>query len=307
LLRSLANTFPPSRSLRQSPSMSQCSIALLLLGFALKASPAMAARHSDMDMAIDLDFEAVSAGLVAHSSELLRKYANFSMNEAKVRSVLAQKTELHGAVHAHLAHLESQDMTTKDAYMKLSQLRMKLKQRAQNDLKDVGVKLDASTGSKTQCRCFVEGVKFQDSKLKLVDLDEESVHFDHCSHGCFEQCNSDYKYKFDPDEARVLGAEIGGISRKVAQCEDGECKCLDATQSKDRLVHANAVLTWLNENRPVKMDVVRVPNPHAGMNSAPNEYDDEDDCLRSCKYSCNDMERGSIEIDLEAMCIDEWH
>lgn len=267
----------------------------------------MAARSRDMDVAAELNLDSVSAGLVAHSSELLRKYANFSMNEAKVRSVLAQKTELHDAVGAHLAHLESQDLSTKDAYMKLSQLRMKLKQRAQNDLKDVGVKLDASTGSKTQCRCFVEGAKFKDSKLKLVDLDEEAVHFDNCKYGCFDQCNSDDKYKFDPDEARVLGAEIGGISRKVAQCEDGECKCLDASQSKDRIATANAVLTWLNENRPVKMDVVRVPNPYAGMNSAPNEYDDEDDCLRSCKHNCDDMERGGIEIDLEAMCIDEWH
>jgi hypothetical protein len=264
-------------------------------------------QQSSQADSIDEELRRVDAGVVAHSSELLHRHTKHSMTENEVRSVLAQQPELRDAVSAHLTHLQSEDQSKMDAYMKLEALRMKLRQRAHKGLKVAGLELDKSTGSKTQCRCFVEGAKFTDSKLKLVDLDEEAEDMDDCARSCFGKCGGDRKYKFDPDEARVLGAEIGGISRKVAQCEEQECKCLDATQSKTRIETANRVLTWLNQDKRVAMDVVRLPNPHGGKNSEPNEYDNEKDCLHKCKQNCDDFERGDVELDLEAMCIDEWH
>lgn len=250
-----------------------------------------------MNAARNQELQRAGDGAVAHASALLHKYTKYSMTEDEVRDVLEQQPELHDAVSAHLANLQSKDRSQND------ELRMKLRQRAQKGLATVGLQLDKSVGGKTQCRCFIEKASFSGAKLKLVDLDSEGYQSDCEAGACFDACGGDDKYKFDPDEAEALGAKIGNTPRKVAQCEENECKCLDATQSMERIKNANKVLTWLNNKvfgNDVKLDVVHEPK-NGG------EYDDPTQCLQKCRYDCEDLETDDIEIDREAMCIDEWH
>jgi len=243
----------------------------------------------------------VDPDLVAHGSALLHRFTKYNMSDDEIHRVLAEKQELHAALAAHRAHLKSEKIQGA-AYKKLVQLRHELRQRARNHLKDTGMKLDASTGGKTQCRCFVEKVGFMDSRLKLDDLDSEDEDGD-CEHTCLRACgNDEAKYKLDSDQATTLGIDTDGYSMKVAQCKGG-CKCLDVLTSVERIENANIVLTYLAE-QTVQLDVVKTPCLSCGLNEAPNEYSDEVECLERC--NCNDFDYGDIDLDLEGMCVDEW-
>jgi len=239
----------------------------------------------------------VSDGVVAHASALMRKYTKHSMTDDEVRDVLAQDHELSDAVKAHLANVHSEDRSRKE------EVWMKLRQRAQKGFAAAGIRLDKSVDGKdkTQCRCFIEKIKFRDNTLKLIDLDGEGN--DYCHQTCFARCKSDEdKYKLDPgEEANALGAEITSPVA-VAQCEGGECKCLDVEQSQQRIEQANGIMGWLDkEHQKVQIDAVHPPNGRA-------EFDSEEDCLRGCGASCGDFQApGGIKVDLEAMCVDEWY
>ncbi|CAJ1346391.1 unnamed protein product, partial [Effrenium voratum] len=171
--------------------------------------------------------------------------------EEEVQRVLDQHGDLKEAVGAHLNFTE----TRLPASLVQGDLKSALLERARAALGDKGKALDGTVHGKTPCRCFIEKIKILGQKVQLADLDRERVGYS-CASSCMNRCSGDSKYKMDPHEAgrslrsrrrmgfatrqaRVLGADGVHQAMKVGQCEDGECKCLDATQSVQQVRWAN--------------------------------------------------------------------
>ncbi|CAJ1453654.1 unnamed protein product [Effrenium voratum] len=231
----------------------------------------------------------------AHAFQMVRRYTKLQMTEEEVQRVLDQHGDLKEAVGAHLNFTE----TRLPASLVQGDLKSALLERARAALGDKGKALDGTVHGKTPCRCFIEKIKILGQKVQLADLDRERVGYS-CASSCMNRCSGDSKYKMDPHEARVLGADGVHQAMKVGQCEDGECKCLDATQSVQQV-------RWANERLRTRLDVVVLPAPHYAANEPPNQYNSPEECLNSCgRYSCRDQQMGAYEIDWEGMCIDEW-
>jgi len=208
-----------------------------------------------------------------HAMHLVAKHGDGNFSEAQVGKALDGAAELQQAV---AEHLEASQVPAK-----LAGVNAMLIQRAGATLgKEKMKSFDKVLRDKTPCACMAVNY----NHIHLADLDKEGDwgDNDHCGKRCPAVCHSESKYKMDPGEAEEIGAEDVTESMSASKCEDGSCKCLDATQSV-RNVRANG-FTDISHNMET--------------HSSPRQ------CLDSCADTCDDYDQPGC--DWEGVCMDEW-
>lgn len=221
-----------------------------------------------------------SAEMLKKAQALIQKHTPEAVSKILTEDKLTSLLEQHGEVRAALSTIDPEFTLREHKTMK------HLYKRAIGALdKSTVALLEESTRGKTPCVLMLEEYR----GTELVDLDKigdlGSKHT--CNHRCISGCKRRSKFNINRDELRILGQDpdapglngnqIGG------QCEhDGDCKCLDATQSCNRI-------------RQVQQSMGRFD-----VSSVYHTYEDESDCMSSCPVRIN--QRGA---EWRGMCFDE--
>lgn len=237
------------------------------------------------DTAETLEIEAnqsapFSAEMLKKAQALIQKHTPKAVSEILTEDKLTSLLEHHGEVRAALSTIDPEFTLREHKEMK------HLYKRAIGALdKSTVALLEESTRGKTPCVLMLE----EYGGTELVDLDKigDLGSKRTCNYRCLSGCKRASKFNINRDELRILGQnpdapgldgnQIGG------QCEyDGDCKCLDATQSCRKIERV--------AERFGRFDVSTVYHT----------YEDEGDCMNSCPVKIN---QGGAEW--RGMCFDE--
>jgi len=241
--------------------------------------PLDATSAVEMDMALKSSMDgaagASSEALAMHARNLLAMFTNLSGSDGldgKIRSTLAQSEPLRQVLSEDMADVSRRSDSVRAAMLERAKVAMSHEDSAQ--LESSLLRKDS-----TPCACFAESW----NGYPLADLDR-SGGYGNCEFSCNDRCKREYKFKFDPDEARFVGAD--GVYQPVtaSQCKGG-CNCLDATQTVQQVRAAKNF------------------NPNLDIVYTAQVFMTENECLSTCPYSCPDRNG----IDWEGLCIDEYY
>jgi len=206
-----------------------------------------------------------SPDMVKKATALVQKHAPKAsevLTETKLQSLL----ENHGELREGLSGIDSNsDATNMNDYQTMKHLYKRARRVLDTP---TAALLETATTGKTPCVLMIEKVQGED----LVDLDKIKDLGDKwsCNKRCLGKCKRKSKFNIDRHEMRILGQDpdAQGLSGNQigGQCEhDGDCKCLDATQS-------TGTIQDLQRRFRRRFDVSKVHHT----------YEDEAECMDQC-------------------------
>mmetsp|Transcript_104987 Transcript_104987/g.318552 ORF Transcript_104987/g.318552 Transcript_104987/m.318552 type:complete len:502 (-) Transcript_104987:201-1706(-) len=238
-----------------------------------------------------------------HAIKLLRRAGVLGLNREDVEAHLAKHADLRRAVSGHLAAETAGKASdaARFAAALLQRARPALAGRASSATLDAAVagKEDDDDADETGCTCFLEEIETEtwygdEHEIKFADLDGagEFEDLEECARKCPKACHAALKFKFDPSEAKVMGAPGAHVPMTASKCsDDGECKCLDATETTRKVKE-------YRERESKTIDIADLKQT----------YGSSEECLKECE--CKDRKTRSLwsekDLDYEGLCVDEW-